>query len=423
MIDRRSFLKQTGAALGLAGCARVSTLPPAAHASSERWKALRAQFPLDPSYIHFASFLLSAHCTPVREAVARFRDRLDAMPAYVMDYEREEVWQHEDEVRNWAGKYLNVQPGQIALTGSTTEGLSLIYAGLQLEPQQEILTTVHEHYSAYTAMDFRTAKDGTRVRRIELFQDPASVSRDRLLETIDQSIRPETRVLGMTWVHSGSGVKLPIGEIGALVQQHNQRRGERDRIIFCVDGVHGLGVEDVQFADLDCDFFIAGTHKWMFGPRGTGIIVSRWSELKYVTPTVPTFSRDDNFGTMFSPGGYLAFEHRWALAEAFKLHLALGKAAVQARIHTLNRYLKERLRELPRVQLVTPLDPALSAGFTFFRVGDDGEEPLSKHLNEQRVLVDAVDRDVGPVVRMAPGLLNDESEIDRVVALVRERLA
>lgn len=74
----------------------------------------------------------------------------------------------------------------------------------------------------------------------------------------------------MTWVQSGSGVKLPIREIGKLVRELNQKRDEQDRIIYVVDGVHGFGVEDVSFADFDCDYFIAGTHKWLFGPRGTG---------------------------------------------------------------------------------------------------------------------------------------------------------
>ncbi|PWQ88693.1 aminotransferase, partial [Enterococcus faecium] len=83
---------------------------------------------------------------------------------------------------------------------------------------------------------------------------------------------PQTRVLGMTWVHSGSGVKLPVGQIGALVHEANRNRDENDRILYVIDGVHGFGVEDMRFADLQCDYFIAGTHKWMFGPRGTGII-------------------------------------------------------------------------------------------------------------------------------------------------------
>lgn len=112
-------------------------------------------------------------------------------------------------------------------------------------------------------------------------------------------------------------------------------------------------------------------------------------------PSIPTFSRADNFGTLMTPGGYHAFEHRLALGTAFELHLQLGKAEVQARIHQLNAYLKQRLGEHPKVRLVTPTSPELSSGFTFFRVEGRDCEAVAKHLMAHRVISDAVDRDVG----------------------------
>jgi len=202
------------------------------------------------------------------------------------------------------------------------------------------------------------------------------------------------------------------------VREHNRQREEKDRIIYVVDGVHGFGVEDMNFADFKCDYFIAGTHKWMFGPRGTGIICAASEQMSDLTPTFPTFSENKDFGTIMTPGGYHAFEHRWALGEAFKLHLQLGKAEVQARIHQLNTYLKQRLKEHPGIELVTPDSAQLSSGFTFFRIKGQDVDAVASYLNQNRIVVDAVDRDVGPVVRMAPGLLNTEQEIDRAMAVL-----
>jgi selenocysteine lyase/cysteine desulfurase len=62
----------------------------------------------------------------------------------------------EQNVRVWAGKYLQAKPGQIALTGSTTEGLTMIYGSVQVRADQEILTTEHEHYSTRNILDFRS---------------------------------------------------------------------------------------------------------------------------------------------------------------------------------------------------------------------------------------------------------------------------
>jgi len=137
---------------------------------------------------------------------------------------------------------------------------------------------------------------------------------------------------------------------------------------------------------------------------------------------VATFSEDTNFATRMTPGGYHAFEHRWAADEAFKLHLQLGKAHVQARIHELNTELKTRLLAHPQIELVTPRSPALSAGFTFFRVKGQDSDAVAAYLMKNRVVVDAVERDAGPVVRTSPGLLNSMDEIQRFMSLLSQRV-
>lgn len=426
MSDRRTFLKQAGIlAAGLPLGASLASPAAAAQLQAlprDKWAQLRQLFDQDPNYIHFANFLVTSHPKPVREAIDRHRAELDKNPGLAMDWDLGVTERREENVRLWAGRYLQAKPSQIALTGSTTEGLAMIYGGVQVRPDQEILTTVHEHYSTNNILHFRNRRDGTRVRKIQLFEQPQTISADQVLDTINRNIRPETRVLGMTWVHSGSGVKLPIGDIAGLVDEHNRQRDDKDRIVYVVDGVHGFGVEDLSFPAMNCDFFIAGTHKWMFGPRGTGIVCSRSEELKYVSPSVPTFSEATTFSTIMSPGGFHAFEHRWAVDEAFKLHLELGKADVQARIHQLNSYLKQRLLEQPGVELVTPVDPRFSAGFSFFRAKGQDSDAVAAHLMQNRIVSDAVSRDVGPVIRTAPGLLNTEAEVDRFIDVLGKKL-
>lgn len=426
MSDRRTFLKQAGIlAAGLpltAGLHNVASATPLPSLPRDKWAQLRQLFDQDPDYLHFSNFLITSHPKPVREAIEMHRAALDKNPGLAMDWDLGVIEQREEEVRVWAGRYLQANARQIALTGSTTEGLAMIYGGVHVRRDQEILTTAHEHYATHTILNLRTQRDGTRVRKIRLFKDPQTASKAEILASIDQNIKPETRVLGMTWVHSGSGVKLPIAQIGALVDKHNRHRSEQDRIIYLVDGVHGFGVEDLSFPTMNCDFFIAGTHKWMFGPRGTGIVCSRSEEVKYVTPIIPTFSEATAFSTTMTPGGYHSFEYRWALNEAFKLHLQLGKADVQARIHALNSYLKKRLQAHPRIELVTPLSPELSSGFSFFRVKGQSSDKIATWLMQNRVIADAVERDVGPVIRTAPGLLNTEAEVDRFMALLDTQL-
>ena len=423
MTDRRTFLKQAGvfaASLPLGAALLPQAI--AANTTDAPWTGLKQLFNQDPDYLHFSNFLVASHPKPVREAIERYRAQIDRNPGLAMDWDLQETWKREGQVREWAGRYLQATPAQIALTGSTSEGLAMIYGGIKVRPDQEILTTVHEHYATQNVLDYRVLKEGSQVRRIKLFESAHRVSADEVLGNIQRQIRPNTRVLGMTWVQSGSGVKLPIGEIGTLVDEHNRNRDDQDRILYVVDGVHGFGVENLDFPDMHCDFFIAGTHKWMFGPRGTGLVCARDADNRYVTPMVPTFSEDKDFATRMTPGGYHAFEHRWAADEAFKLHLQLGKAQVQARIRALNTELKEQLLAQRQIELVTPRSPELSAGFTFFRVKGKDCDAVAANMMKRRVVIDAVNRDVGPVIRTAPGLLNSSDEIQRFMTLLRQQV-
>ncbi|MCP1582885.1 hypothetical protein [Pseudoxanthomonas mexicana] len=59
--------------------AQTSTLP-----DLSDWEAVRAQFALDPAYLHFASFFIASHPTPVREALEGYRRAMDANPFLVV---------------------------------------------------------------------------------------------------------------------------------------------------------------------------------------------------------------------------------------------------------------------------------------------------------------------------------------------------
>jgi len=195
-----------------------------------------------------------------------------------------------------------------------------------------------------------------------------------MAHAVEQAIVPATRVVAITWVHSSTGVKTPVRAIADVIAAANTRRTPDRRIWLCVDGVHGFGVEDVAMADLGCDFFVAGTHKWVFGPRGTGVIWGRAELWPMLRPTIPAFGRSSYAGWLrgglepattadvMTPGGFHSFEHRWALGEAFEFQREIGKAQVAARIHALNRRCKDGLATMKHITLLTPHRDDLSSG-------------------------------------------------------------
>lgn len=422
--SRRDILRSAGllaAVVPLHSTLAADTPRPSAASGAfefKNWASLRNEFDLDYSWRNFAGFLLASHPRVVEQDIQHHRQQLNRNPAnYLL-----EAWGLQEEARKWAGKYFGVTPEQIGLTENTTMGLATLYNGISIKPGQEVLTTEHEHYSSHTSLQYRSQREGFRVNTIRLYDAPEDASADEMLDRISKNITSKTRVLALTWVHSGSSVKLPVDEVGKLVKELNRGRDDDDRILYCVDGVHGFGVENMNFDEMGCDFFVAGTHKWMFGPSGTGIMCSRETDLNFISPTIPpfNFTGKEVFGPLMTPGGFHTFEHRWALRKAFEFHLQLGKENVETRIHFLNTYLKDRLNEINGIELVTPMSTDLSAGFTFFRATNRSAEEVQKVMQDHKIIVSPADRDAGPVVRMSPGLLNSTEEIDEAVEVLHE---
>ncbi len=428
-IDRRDFLVRSGLVLGAAVLAgEILPHQPRASASLpldlSTWQAVREQFPLSRDFIHLAGFFLASHPIPVREAIERHRRGLDQDP---IGYWHEHEEKQEAAVLRAAAEYLGVNPTEIALTDSTTMGLGLLYGGLTLREGQEILTTTHDHYSTETSLRLRAERTGATVRQIPLYQDLRHLSKEQLVETLVANIRSNTRVVAVTWVHSSTGLKLPIHEMAVATARINASRAEQDRIIFCVDGVHALGVEDFHLSEVGCDFFIAGTHKWMFGPRGTGLVWGHQRAWPVAQAIIPTFnsqayemwmkltpSKELPRSVSMTPGGFHSFEHRWALEEAFKFHQAIGKARVTHRIYELNQQLKQGLGKMSHVALHTPLSQDLSAGIVCFDVAGLTPSQVVERLR-QKDIIGSVAPYATQYARLAPSLLTSTAEIEKTL--------
>jgi selenocysteine lyase/cysteine desulfurase/carbon monoxide dehydrogenase subunit G len=393
------------------------------------WEGVRRQFALAPGKAHFTSFLLASHPLPVRRAIEEHREGLDGNPR---DYLNEHELRLEEEVLGAAAEYLGAGPEEIALTDSTTMGLGLLYGGLTLREGQEIVTTEHDFYATHEALRFRAERSGAAVRRIRLYDEPEAASEDGIVSAIVEALRPGTRYLALTWVHSSTGVKLPLRAIADAVAEMNDGRDEGERVLLCVDGVHGFGVEDAAVAELGCDFFSSGCHKWLYGPRGTGVLWGRGEAWRVAAPIIPTFDgrsyiawiegrppEDTPPGAVMTPGGFHSFEHRWALADAFAFHGRIGRARVAERTHALARQLKEGLEGAGRIRLKTPMDEALSAGLVCLEVeGADPREVVGRL--DQQDIVASVTPYATQYVRLGPSIVNTPTEVDEVVAALGE---
>ena len=415
MIGRRDLLVRSGLLLAASAFAGL----PAAHArravAAEEWGAFRDQFELSRDLVHMGGLYIASHPAPVRAAIEAHRRGLDEDP---VGYLQERGGRNEARVLASAAAYLGAGTSDVALTDSTTMGLGLLYPGLAVRGDQEILTTTHDFWATHEALRTLSARTGAPIRSVELYRDPAAASAAAIVGAIESAITSRTRVVAVTWVHSSTGVKLPIARIAEVIAAANRGRDEADMALLCVDGVHGIGVEDATVEQLGCDFFVAGCHKWLFGPRGTGLVWGHPLSWKFADGAIPSFSDRRTPGGAFTPGGFHSFEHRWALNEAFDLHMGLGKARVQARIHELAGMVKAGLAAMPVVRLRTPLAEGLSAGIVCFDVDGYAAQTVVRRLRAQGVVA-TVTPYSPPHARLAPGLFNSEEDVGAALAAVR----
>ena len=429
-IDRRGFLLSTGLTAAGMTAAYRSVKGSAVNTSrvfdAGSWDSVREQFGIAPEYIHMASFFLASHPAPVREAIERNRRGLDDNPFLYSETKGPAPLLVERSI----AEYLGGKPEEIALTDSTTMGLALIYHGFPLKAGQEILTTEHDHYSHHESIRLASERVGATVKKIRLFDDFDSISADEIVSRIRKAITPKTRVVGVTWVHSSSGLKLPLRSIAAAVAEANRGRAEGDKTLLVVDGVHGIGVEDEPIAETGVDFFSAGTHKWMFGPRGTGFIWAKSENWKIMRPVIPSFSGGAYGAWMagrapqgmqaqwMTPGGFHSFEHRWALPAAFEFHKQIGRQRITERIHNLNDQAKEGLAKMPNVTVHTPRGDKLSAGLICFDVKGMRPQAVVAKLLERKVIASNSPYSV-TYARLSPSLLNSPEEVDTTLGYIR----
>ncbi|SOD41161.1 aminotransferase class V-fold PLP-dependent enzyme [Nitrosovibrio sp. Nv4] len=437
-MTRRNFLLSTGWA-AVAGAAvpatGLSADPATTTFKPDDWRSVRTQFNLSPDYVHLAGFYIVSHPRPVREAIERYRKAIDENPFLTVD--RGMFGKPEDRmatrVCEAAAAYSGGKAGEYAITPNTTTGLALIYNGLMIRHGQEILTSEHDHYSHHESIRLATQKNGASWRRIALFEQSSTATEDEIVGRLIEAIQPNTRVIGVTWVHSSSGIRLPVRKIADAIREINRKRDEPDRILLVVDGVHGYGAVDEALPDLGCDFFAAGTHKWILAPRGTGIVWARdyvWAQIR---PTVPSFISPDPYEAWLkgdaprgptqadwvSPGGFFAYEYQWAMADAFHFQKQIGRRRAAERIAELNGLCKEGLVKIPHVTLHTPPDGRLSAGIICFEIaGLTAQAVVDKLL--RRDIIASASPYAKSYARVSFSIMNSHEEVEVALRAIHD---
>ncbi|XAO71517.1 MAG: aminotransferase class V-fold PLP-dependent enzyme [Acetobacteraceae bacterium] len=115
-----------------------------------------------------------------------------------------------------------------------------------------------------------------------------------------------------------------------------------------------------------------------------------------------------------SPGGFFAYEHQWAVTEAFAFHKSIGRTRITNRILDLNGWLIEGLSKMKRVTMHTPSKRDLHAGFVCFEADQIKPEEVGARLRSKGIIASPSPY-ANPSVRFSAGIVNSEADIERAL--------
>src|SRR6185503_4561275 len=98
-------------------------------------------------------------------------------------------------VKKALADYVGGKPEEICMTSNTTGALAMAYHGLRIRPNQEILTTEHDHYSHHESIRYAAARNGARVRYVSLYDAPATANAAQMADRLTRAITPATRAV------------------------------------------------------------------------------------------------------------------------------------------------------------------------------------------------------------------------------------
>jgi cysteine desulfurase / selenocysteine lyase len=173
------------------------------------------------------------------------------------------------EVREFAARWVNANPDEIALVRSTTEGINLVAEGLDWRPGDNVVTLADEFPSNQYPW-LNQAWREVEVRRVET--NEGRVSLERIADACDR----RTRVVSVSWVGYASGWRNDLMEIAEIAH--------RQGALFFLDAIQGLGAFPLDVVETPVDFFSADGHKWMLGPEGAGLFYIRRQHLDRLRP-------------------------------------------------------------------------------------------------------------------------------------------
>ncbi len=379
----------------------------------ERFAPLRAQHPYgaDLTFLNTSTLGLSPQVV------------VDTIVQSIRTFEgKNSSGQHDEHwlvVKGQAAELLGCSANEIAFTRNTTEGANIVCSGLPFSWGDEIITSSHEHAGNIFSWLGRAQRDGLHIKVFE----PAPTTTETLTR-IEALYTPQTRALSIPHVSCANGQVLPIQTIGAWA---------RDRgLWYFVDGAQAVGMIPVDVASIGCHAYATSGHKWLLGPKGTGLLYVREDALDLIRATyIGAYSNDGPFDLATGQFQFHPSAQRYeygTLNGAFVAGLGAALTWLEGfgldAIYHHDRALADRLRtglEKLDVEILSPDEPeSRSAIVTFRLVNMPHTELQSFMMKNYSLRVRGIYEGGLNAIRVSLHLYNTAADVERVLEAVEE---
>lgn len=239
-------------------------------------------------------------------------------------------------------------------------------------------------------------------------------------EDVEQTLRPETRLLAVSWVQFLSGFRCDLKTLADLAHANGS--------LIAVDAIQGLGALRLNAEDAGIDFLASGGQKWMLATQGSAFIYVAeslqeqlmpirgwlngpvdWDDFGAFPEELHPDARRFRVGTLNSIGCI-------ALDASVGLHLEAGPDWIEDRVLS-NAISITRAFEKLGLKRFGSSDAAHASGIVTVDVPDP--EGLNTQLIANNIHGSVRDRKL----RLSPHAYNTEEEIERTIEICRRHLA
>lgn len=424
-MKRRHFFKSMG---GIAGGAFLSSGSPvfakvsafkeagAGMAKDEKfWKLLREQFLIPGDYAYLNTGGLGSCPYMVTNTVREKMAEEDACPC--AGHDEQEWWKIKEKCAVLLGP--PVKKEELALTGTATEGINIIINGLPLKKGDEIITSTHEHVALNVPLLNKQKTDGIVIRTFvpNLKEGLANV------KAIEKLINKRTRLVFTSHITCTTGQVMPVNEIGELAKS----RG----IWYALDGVQAVGHLPVNLQGMGVDFYAISGHKWLLGPRRTGILYVRENLIDTLKPTIvgaysslnydmekrrlelhPTAQRYE-YGTQ-NEALFCGLE------AAVDFITAIGTGAIRDHNKRLSEMFYNDLKKIVGITILSPQEESCRSSMITFRITGKDNRKICRLLDKKGLRVRSVTEANLDAVRVSFHIYNNEDESERLLTEIKK---